>query len=52
MSLEAEIDLLQEGFGYERIYQDRLLLAEHQGKFDAKTAELELVYRAYELRTG
>jgi len=51
MTLEAEIDMLQEGFGDEKIYQDRELLVEHQGKFDDKTAKLELLYRAYELRT-
>ncbi len=52
MTMEAEIDMLREGFGDEKIYQDRELLAEHHGKFDYKTAELELLYRAYELRSG
>ena len=52
MPVEAEIDILRDGFGDEKIYQDRELLAEHRGKFDDKTAELELLYRAYELRSG
>jgi len=49
--LENEISAMNERFGHEQIYKNPDLLACLQHDFDAKTAELDLLYRAYERRT-
>jgi hypothetical protein len=43
---------MKERFGDEMIYKNPERLAELKCSFDAKTAELELLYRAYERRAG
>ena len=48
--IEAEVEELEAGFGDTELYRDGRLLADHQAKFDAKQQELELLYRAYEIR--
>lgn len=52
IELEQELDGMKERFGDEMIYKNPGRLAELQCNFDAKTAELELLYRAYERRAG
>jgi ATP-binding cassette subfamily F protein 3 len=52
MELEHELAGMKERFGDEMIYKNPQHLAELQSSFDAKTAELELLYRAYERRAG
>jgi len=50
--LEHEIDDLKERFGDEAIYKNPQQLATLQRDYDAKTTELDLLYRAYERREG
>ena len=52
IELEQELAGMKERFGDEIIYKNPRQLAELQRSFDAKTAELELLYRAYECRAG
>ncbi|UCG56571.1 MAG: ABC-F family ATP-binding cassette domain-containing protein [Phycisphaerales bacterium] len=49
-ALEHELAGMKERFGDEMIYKNPEQLAELQSSFDAKTAELDLLYRAYERR--
>lgn len=51
ISTEQKIAALQEQFGDEKIYKDHTLLAELHKKFDDKKAYLDLLYRAYELKS-
>jgi ATP-binding cassette subfamily F protein 3 len=48
MSLEEEHAALKERFGDEGVYRDPDKLADLQAEFDVQTAELALLYRAYE----
>jgi len=50
--LEHEIAELKERFGEETVYKDPQKIAALQRDYDAKTAELDLLYRAYERREG
>ncbi len=50
--LEHEITELKERFGEEAVYKDPQKIAALQRDYDAKTAELDLLYRAYERRDG
>ena len=52
IELEQELAGMEERFGDEMIYKNPQHLAELRRSFDAKTAELELLYRAYECRAG
>jgi ATP-binding cassette subfamily F protein 3 len=52
IELEQELTGMKERFGDEMIYKNPERLTELQRSFDAKTAELELLYRAYERRAG
>lgn len=52
MELEQELAGMKEHFGDEMIYKNPEQLAELQQSYDAKTAELELLYQAYERRAG
>ena len=52
IELEHELDGMKEHFGDEMIYKNPERFAELQYNYDAKTAELELLYRAYERRAG
>jgi ATP-binding cassette subfamily F protein 3 len=52
MELERELAGMKERFGDEMVYKNPEQLAELQQSYDAKTAELELLYRAYERRAG
>ena len=52
MELEQELACMKERFGDEIIYKNPEQLAELQQSYDAKTTELELLYRAYERRAG
>lgn len=52
IEIEDQIADLREKFGDETIYKDPAILTQTQQKFDAKQAELGLLYRAYELREG
>jgi ATP-binding cassette subfamily F protein 3 len=52
MELERELADMKERFGDEMIYKNPQQLAELQQSYDAKTDELELLYRAYERRAG
>ncbi|MBN2136589.1 MAG: ABC-F family ATP-binding cassette domain-containing protein [Sedimentisphaerales bacterium] len=49
---ERELARMKEQFGDAAIYKNPEQLAELQGSFEGKTAELELLYRAYERRLG
>jgi len=49
---EATIKKLHESFGDEKIYKDYKLLAQVQGQVKEKDQYLELLYRAYELKTS
>jgi ATP-binding cassette subfamily F protein 3 len=51
---EAEVKIkgLHESFGDEKIYKDYKLLAQVQGQVKEKEQYLELLYRAYELKTS
>jgi ATP-binding cassette, subfamily F, member 3 len=50
-ALEKELKELGDCFGQAMVYKNPDRLAELRKDFDAKTAELELLYRAYEYRT-
>jgi len=52
IELEQELAGMKERFGDEMVYKNPEQLAELQQSYDAKTAELELLYRAYERRAG
>jgi ATP-binding cassette subfamily F protein 3 len=52
IELEQELAGMKERFGDETIYKNPELLSELQQSYDLKTAELELLYRAYERRAG
>ena len=52
IELEDELEGMKERFGDETIYKNPHQLEELQHSFDAKTAELDLLYRAYERRAG
>jgi hypothetical protein len=51
-ALEQELDAIKERFGDADVYRNPESLTELQRTFDAKTAELDLLYRAYERRAG
>ena len=50
MSLENEIAEMKERFGDAEIYKTPTLITDLQTDFDAKTAQLDLLYKAYDLR--
>jgi ATP-binding cassette subfamily F protein 3 len=50
MSLENEIAEMKERFGNAEIYKNPTLLTKLQSDFDAKTKQLDLLYRAYDHR--
>jgi ATP-binding cassette subfamily F protein 3 len=52
IELEQDLAGMKERFGDEMVYKNPQLLTELQSSFDAKTAELDLLYRAYERRAG
>ena len=52
LELEHELDQMKERFGDEMIYKDPDRLAELQEAYNAQQAELDLLYRAYDRRTG
>ena len=52
IELDQELAGMKERFGDEMIYKNPQRLAELQQSYDAKTAELDLLYRAYECRAG
>ncbi|MCK4959932.1 MAG: ABC-F family ATP-binding cassette domain-containing protein [Planctomycetes bacterium] len=52
IAVEGDIKEMQEDFGQEKVYQNPELLMELQSDFDRKKHELDLLYRAYELREG
>jgi len=52
IKLEQELAGMKERFGDEMIYKNPQMLVELQLSFDAKTAELDLLYRVYERRAG
>jgi ATP-binding cassette subfamily F protein 3 len=52
IELEQELAGMKERFGDEMIYKNPQRLADLQLSYDAKTAELDLLYRAYERRAG
>ncbi len=49
---EAAIKKLHESFGEEKVYKDYKLLAQVQNQVKEKEQYLELLYRAYELKTS
>jgi ATP-binding cassette, subfamily F, member 3 len=51
-TIERELKAMSESFGLPDYYKNPEKLAELQIDFDAKTAELDLLYRAYERRAG
>jgi len=52
LALEQELETMKERFGDATVYRNPELLTELQESFDAKTAELDLLYRAYERKAG
>jgi len=52
MELEQDLVNMRERFGDATIYKNPEQLAQLQQSYDAKTAELDLLYQAYEHRTG
>ena len=52
LELEHEIEQMKERFGDAEIYRNPDHIGELQRDYDARTAELELLYRAYDRRTG
>lgn len=50
MALEESLTEMKERFGDEAVYKDPNRLSQLQQDFDQSTAELELLYRAYERR--
>jgi ATP-binding cassette subfamily F protein 3 len=51
-ALEQELAGMKERFGDETVYKNPQQLTQLQRSFDDKTAELDLLYRAYERRAG
>jgi len=51
-TIEQELAEMHERFGDATVYKNPQQLAELQSSFDAKKAELDLLYRAYGHRTG
>ncbi len=51
-ALDQELEAMKQRFGDAEVYRNPELLAELQRTFDAKTSELDLLYRAYERRAG
>lgn len=49
---ERELEAIKQRFGDAEVYRNPESLVELQRSFDAKTAELALLYRAYERRAG
>ena len=49
---EAKIKELHESFGDEKVYKDYKMLAQVQSQVKEKEQYLELLYRAYELKTS
>jgi hypothetical protein len=49
---EAKIKGLHESFGDEKVYKDYKMLAQVQNQVKEKEQYLELLYRAYELKTS
>lgn len=52
IALEHELSQMRERFGDENIYKNPAQFAELQQEYNSKTAELELLYQAYEHKTG
>jgi len=52
MTLEQELAGMRERFGDSNVYKNPQRLPELQRNYDAKIAELDLLYRAYEHRAG
>ena len=52
IELEQELSGMKERFGDEMVYKNPEQLTELKQSYDLKTAELELLYRAYERRAG
>jgi ATP-binding cassette subfamily F protein 3 len=52
IELEQELAGMKERFGDEMIYKNPQQLAQLRQSYDAKTDELDLLYRAYERRVG
>ena len=52
LQLEHELDEMKERFGDEAVYKNPDRLAELQESYAAQQAELDLLYRAYDRRTG
>ncbi|MCK5564767.1 MAG: ABC-F family ATP-binding cassette domain-containing protein [Planctomycetes bacterium] len=50
IEMEDKVARLKERFGDEEVYKQQVLLEQLQGEFDEAQAELELLYKAYELR--
>ncbi len=50
MELEREIATMKERFGDAEVYKDPARIAELQRDYTANTAELDLLYRAYDRR--
>ena len=50
MSLEGEITEMKERFGDAEVYKDPSRITQLQQDFEARTAELDLLYRAYDRR--
>jgi hypothetical protein len=49
---ERQIAAIPQQFGDEKIYKEPALLARLKGEYEQKQQSLELLYRAYELRSG
>ena len=52
LTTEQELDALKERFGDAEVYKNPDVLTDLQRSFTEKNAELDLLYRAYERRTG
>ena len=52
LALEQELDTMKERFGDANVYKNPESFEQLQRGFDEKTAELDLLYRAYERRAG
>jgi ATP-binding cassette subfamily F protein 3 len=52
IEIEQDLVSMRERFGDETIYKNPEQLARLQQSYDAKTAELDLLYKVYEHRTG
>ncbi|OHB74108.1 MAG: hypothetical protein A2Z25_09220 [Planctomycetes bacterium RBG_16_55_9] len=51
LTLEQVVDGMKERFGHAEVYKNPDVLTELQRSYDEKTAELDLLYRAYERHT-